>query len=225
MMVAAALELSKEAIRVAPCSPDTLPVEMLNVAVVAFAATVTEDGAFNKSAAQLVNVTTAPPTGAWFDRVTVQTPLALDPSALGVHCSDVTVTDAWKLIVVDAVDPLREPVRVAVGLPAKPLAVPAFMTAVDADAAGPVEMLKVLVVALATTETVAGTVKIDAALFASVTTTPPAGAGCNSVTVHVVLEFGPNDVAAQFSPPTAGACKNTVAVAVVPLRVPVSVAV
>ena len=206
MMVAAALELSKEAIRVAPCSPDTLPVEMLNVAVVAFAATVTEDGAFNKSAAQLVNVTTAPPTGAWFDRVTVQTPLALGPSALGVHCSDVTVTDDWKLIVVDAVDPLREPVRVAVGLAGKPVAVPAFTIAVDADAAGPVEMLKVLVVALAATETVAG-------------------AGCNSVTVHVVLEFGPNDVAAQFSPPTAGACKNTVAVAVVPLRVPVSVAV
>ena len=86
----------------------------MNVAVVAFANTVMEAGAANAGEPLLPTVTTAPPAGAAFDSVTVQTAFPLDASVVGVHCKDVTVADVCKDTVVDAVVPLNEPVSVAV---------------------------------------------------------------------------------------------------------------
>jgi hypothetical protein len=47
----------------------------------------------------LFSVTATPPLGAAFDSVTVQLLLALDPSVVGLHCSDETVVDATRLMV------------------------------------------------------------------------------------------------------------------------------
>jgi len=76
----------------------------------------------------------------------------------------------------------------------------------------PEEMLKLAELAFAATETLAGTVRTPAALFVSVTETPPAGAACESVTWQVVFAFAANAEAVQLSPVTvvgaAGACSE-----------------
>ena len=74
-----------EAVSVAVWSADRLPVEMLNVAEIAFAGTVSDPGAVTTVAALLESVTTEPPEGATFDSVTVQVALPFAPRALGVH--------------------------------------------------------------------------------------------------------------------------------------------
>ena len=87
-------------------------------------------------------------------------------------------------------------------------------------------MLKVAVVAFAATPTDAGTVSAGDALLVKVTTAPPTGAALDRVTVHVAVPFEERVAAVQESAlMVTGACKVTVAVAVVPFRVPVSVAV
>jgi len=84
----------------------------------------------------------------------------------------------------------------------------------------------VAVVAFAATVTDTGAVKAGDPLFANVTTAPPAGAAWDRVTVHVALPFEDRLAAVQESALiVTSACSDTVAVAVVPLRVPVSVAV
>ena len=87
---------------------------MLNVAVVAFAATVTDTGTVSAGDALLVRVTTAPPTGAALDKVTVHVALPFEDQVAGVHESALMVTGACKVTVAVAVVPLRVPVSVAV---------------------------------------------------------------------------------------------------------------
>jgi hypothetical protein len=89
----------------------------------------------------------------------------------------------------------------------------------------PVEILNTAFVAFAATVTDAGAVRTPEALLVNVTTAPPAGATCESVTVHVVLPLednvGPQDSALM---PVVG-CSVMVALALVAFTVPVSVAV
>jgi hypothetical protein len=90
----------------------------------------------------------------------------------------------------------------------------------------PVVTLNVAVVAFAATVTDAGAVNAGDPLFPNVTTAPPAGATCDSVTVQVALPFESNVDAVQDSPltPVVG-CSVMVALALVAFSVPVSVAV
>ena len=87
---------------------------MLNVAVVAFAATVTDAGTVSAGDALLVRVTTAPPTGAALDKVAVHVALPFEDKVAGVHESALMVTGACKVTVAVAVVPFRVPVSVAV---------------------------------------------------------------------------------------------------------------
>ena len=87
---------------------------MLNVAVVAFAATLTDAGAVRAGDALLVKVTTAPPTGAALDRVAVQVALPFEERVAAVQESALMVTGACKVTVAVAVVPFRVPVSVAV---------------------------------------------------------------------------------------------------------------
>ena len=153
---------------------ETVPIEMPKVAEEALAATVTEAGAVNVGAALFDSVTTEPPEGAVWDRVTVQRPVPFELRALGEHCKDDTrIAAACRETVVDAEDPLSEAMRVAVS----------FVERL------PVETPKVAEEALAATVTEAGAVKVGAALFDSVTTEPPEGAALERVTVQEAVLF------------------------------------
>ena len=90
-----------------------LPVDTLNVADVALAATVTEAGAVNVDDALFVRATTVAAAGA-AESVTVQVVFAFGPSVLAVQPRVVTVTGACSNTVADAVLPFSDPVRVAV---------------------------------------------------------------------------------------------------------------
>ena len=70
----------------------------LKVAVTAVAATVTEAGTVSV-ALVLVRVTTAPPVGAGWVRVTVQVLEALGARLVGLQTSEETSTDATRLMV------------------------------------------------------------------------------------------------------------------------------
>jgi hypothetical protein len=84
----------------------------------------------------------------------------------------------------------------------------------------------VAVVAFAATVTEAGAVNAGDPLFPTVTTAPPAGAPCDSVTVQVALPFESNVEAVQVKALiAAAACRAMVALALVEFRVPVNVAV
>ena len=87
---------------------------MLKVAVVAFAATPTDAGTVSAGDALLVKVTTAPPTGAALDRVTVHVAVPFEERAAAVQESALMVTGACKVTVAVAVVPFRVPVSVAV---------------------------------------------------------------------------------------------------------------
>ena len=91
----------------------TVPVEMLNVAVAAPAATVTLAGAANTGDALFARETTAPPAGAAPEMVIVQVVLLLELSALRVQVSAVRVCSACRVSVALAVVPLNDAVRVA----------------------------------------------------------------------------------------------------------------
>jgi len=73
-------------------------------------------------------------------------------------------------------------------------------------------MLNVAVVAFAATVTDAGTVNAGDALLVRVTTVPPTGAACETVTVHVALPFEPKVVAVQVNPRIVGATEAVVTV-------------
>ena len=90
----------------------------------------------------------------------------------------------------------------------------------------PVLTVNAAVVAFAATVTDAGAVNAGDPLLPNVTTAPPAGAPCDSVTVHDALPFELSEVAVHVSPfIVAGTCSAIVVLAVVPFNVPVSVAV
>ncbi len=133
---------------------------MLNVLLLAFAATVTDAGAVKAVDALLVSATTEPPAGAICESVSVQVVPLFDPNVVAIHPKDVIVAGDWRDMVAEAEVPFREAVKVAVWL---------------TDTL-PVEILNVPVVAFPATATEAGAVKAGDALLASVTTAPPAGA-------------------------------------------------
>src|SRR5438094_2917377 len=114
----------------------------MKVAVVAVAATDTEAGTVRAPIALLDSATVAPPAGAALDRVTVQ--VVVDDAARLVlaHCSKDTVIGAVTVIVIGWLDPFSA----------------AVMTAVWFDVTAAAVAVKVAVVAVAATETEAGTV-------------------------------------------------------------------
>jgi len=85
-----------------------------NVAVVAFAAIVTDVGIVRTPVIPPVSVTDAPPLGAAFVAVTVQVVLAFDASVALVHDREETCTGADNDTVAVLEDPLSEAVNVAV---------------------------------------------------------------------------------------------------------------
>jgi hypothetical protein len=90
------------------------PVVTLNVAVIAFAATVTDAGAVNAGAPLFPNVTTAPPAGAPCTNVTVQVALPFESNVAAVHVKVLMVAGACNAMVALAVVPFTVPVSVAV---------------------------------------------------------------------------------------------------------------
>jgi hypothetical protein len=85
----------------------------LNVAVVAFAATVTDAGAVNAGDPLFPNVTTAPPAGAPCERVTVHVALPFESNVDAVHVKLLIAAAACNVMVALAVVPFTVPVSVA----------------------------------------------------------------------------------------------------------------
>jgi len=81
---------------------------------VAPAATVTDAGTVNTGDALFVNVTTAPPVNAAFDRVAVHVVLPFDVSVVKVHERPLIAGGVTSDTLVVAVVPFNVPVRVAV---------------------------------------------------------------------------------------------------------------
>ena len=106
--VAGADEPFNVAVRVAAWSETRVPVLAVNVAEVAFAATLTEDGTVSRDEALLESVTTLLLV-VDFDRVTVQVVLALE-ARLAAHCSE----DMVGRVASESVTGLDEPFNVAV---------------------------------------------------------------------------------------------------------------
>ena len=84
------------------------------VAVVALAATVTEDGAVSAPAALFVRPTVAPPAGAALDSVTLQLAVLFHPKAFGEQLKAVTFGGDCKETVANAVEPFSVAVSVTV---------------------------------------------------------------------------------------------------------------
>lgn len=133
---------------------------MLNVALLVFAATVTDAGTVRAAGALLVSVTTAPDTGATCESVRVQVVPLFDPNMVAIHPSDVMVAGAWRDIAAKAEVPFKDAVKVAVWL----------------EDRLPVEILNVPVVAFPATVTDAAAVNAAGALLVTATTAPDAGA-------------------------------------------------
>ena len=195
---------------------ESAPVEMLNVALVEFAATVTDAGAVSVGAALLDSVTADPPAGAAADKVTAQFVLLLAAKVVDVQLNPEIVrgaAGACSEIVVEPVLPFNAPVNVAVWL-------------VEIV---PVEILKVAELAFAATVTDAGTVKTEGALFVIVTVAPLAPTAGDRFMVHDVPLFEERLLDVQARPvicdKTVGACRETVAEACVPFIHAVRVAV
>jgi hypothetical protein len=91
-----------------------VPVVTLNVAVVAFATTVTDAGAVKAGDPLFPSVTTAPPTGAACDNVTVHVALPFEDIVEAVHDNALIFAGACSTMVALAVDPFTVPVSVAV---------------------------------------------------------------------------------------------------------------
>ena len=91
-----------------------MPVVTVNVALVAAAATVTDDGTVRTLAIAPPIVTAAPPAGAAADRVTVQVVLAFEPRVPVPHCSHETTAATLRERVALLEEPLSEAVTLAV---------------------------------------------------------------------------------------------------------------
>jgi hypothetical protein len=197
------------AVSVAVWSAAIIPVVTLNITVVALVAASTDAGAVNTGDPLFPTVTSAPPAGAPCDSMTVHIALPFELNAVAVHVSPLTVVGACSAIVVLTVVPFNVAASVAVWL----------------IVSVPVVTLNVAVATFAATGTDAGAVNAGDPLFPTVTNTPPAGAACDSVTVHDALPFELNVAAVHVSPfMVADTCSAIVVLAVVPLNVPVSVA-
>ncbi len=83
-------ELFSVAVRVAAWSESSVPAVAVNVAEVALAATLTDDGTVNTVDALLVSATSVLLVEE-LERFTVQVVLALDVRLAAMHCSEVTV--------------------------------------------------------------------------------------------------------------------------------------
>ena len=151
------------------------PVLAVNVAEVAPAATVTEEGRLRVFAIAPPMLTAAPPVGAAVVRVTVQVVLELEVRAHAAHCRDETSTEPESVRGNDLDEPFSAAVRVAL----------------RSDVRVAVVAVNVAVAAPAATVTDDGTVRMPAIPPPSVTTEPPAGAAPDMVTVQVVLAFDP----------------------------------
>lgn len=173
-------------------------------------ANVTEAGAVSTDDALLVMATTAVPVDGACDRVTVHTVPPFEASVTAVQLMPRRVGSGCSTIVAAAVLAFRLAVRVAV----------------EYAVSVPVEIVKLTVVAPASTVTDDGAVNTVDPLFVRATTAPPGGAGPDNVTRHVVLPFTESVVKVHESPLTAdGGPIEIFAAAVVPFRVAVSVAV
>ena len=112
--VAVAMVPFSVAVSEAPWFAGTVPVEMLNVALTAPAATVTEAGTVKIAGALLVSVTTVPPLSAAADSVTAQVVLAFEDKVVAPQLNPVTPGSVWRVSLVVAVDPFSVAVSVAV---------------------------------------------------------------------------------------------------------------
>jgi hypothetical protein len=158
----------------------TVLVVIVNVAVVAFAATVTDAGT-EADTLLLDSVTTAPPAGAAAVSVTV--PVLLVPPVTLVGLTETADSFAGAGLIV-SVAVLLTPLYVAV------------MVAVVVVATAAVVMVNVAGVCPAATSTVVGTIAA-AALLLKLTVTPPVPAALDNVTVPV--EFVPPVTVAGFT--------------------------
>jgi hypothetical protein len=103
----------KEAVTVAVCAEGIVPAVTVKVPVVAPAATVAEAGVVSRALLS-DTVTTVPPAGAAFDNVTVQVAVEAEFKLVGLQTSEVSLSDATRLIEEVRETPLREADRVAV---------------------------------------------------------------------------------------------------------------
>ena len=150
----------------------TVRVVIVNVAVVAPAATVTDAGTVPIVVELDANVTTAPPVGA--ARVSVTVPVTLTPPVAAVT------------FVVRVESAAAGRVTVTLAVPVEPF-VPAVIVTAVFTATVPAVIVNVAVLKPAGTVTLTGTVATPVFDEVSVTTLPPTGALVESVTVPVVV--------------------------------------
>jgi hypothetical protein len=151
----------------------------VNVAVVAFAATVTLAGTVAAAVLLLVSVTTAPPVGASPSSVTVPVGLVKPPcTVFALSPSDVTPVAGGTTV------------SVALRLP-PPVSVAEMLDVVIAIKLFTLVTVNVTELLPESTVTVAGTVAAAVLLLARVTTTPLAGAVAFNVTVPVEVDAVP----------------------------------
>ena len=198
------------AVMVTVWSATSGPVLALNVAEVALAGTVTEEGTVRADGALLESTTTVLPAED-FDKVTVQVVLALEARVAAAHCREESVTGGDNR---ERVADVEEPFSVAVSV------------TVLSEISVPVVAINVAEVALAATVTEEGTVNTDGALLESATMVLPA-LYFDKVTVQIVLALEGRLVAAHCREDrvTAGAVRERVADVEEPFSVAVILAV
>ena len=149
----------------------------------------------------LARVTTAPPAGAGWERLTVQVLDAFGPMLVGLQVTEETSTNGARLMVVLAEAPLYAAVIVAIELLAMAAVVTVNVPEVAKDAM------------------VSEPGIVNAALlFARMMMAPPVGAACVRVTVQVPEEFAARLLGLHDRVDSdAGAIKVKVVVAELPL--------
>jgi hypothetical protein len=162
----------------------------VNEAEAALAGTVTDAGTVTTEEL-LVSAMVAPPTAAGWESATVHVELALGARLAGAHCKELMTVGGTSDTVALLEDAFKE----------------AVIVAVCGEEILPVLAVKVAEPALAATVTDAGTV-IPAPVPVRVTTTPPAGAAFDSVTVQEVLAFDVRLAAAHWSAVTSGGAES-----------------
>ena len=176
------------------------PLLAVNVAMPAAGATVTDAGTLSKEFV-LARVTTAPPAGAGWERLTVQVLDTFGPMLVGLQITEETSTNGARLMVVFAEPPLYAAVMVAIELLAMAAAVTVNVSEVAKDAM--VNEPGIVNVGL---------------LFDRIMVAPPVGAACVRVTVQVLEDFAARLLGLQDRVDSdAGAIKVKVLVAELPL--------
>ena len=186
--------LPKVAVMIAFGLPLIVPTTAAKVAVVVPAATGTEAGRL-RTVLLLDKPTTVPPEGAVCERVTVHVDVAPAARLDGEHTKEVMAVPVKRDKVALCVLLLKVPLTAAV---LSALTVPTL--AINVDVAAP-----------AGTVRDAGTVKV-VLLLDNDTSTPPAGAGCDKLTVQVEVAPVPRPVGLHMREViTRGAAKDRVA--------------